>query len=153
MWSVIRIPPCLHGIVDYVGMVFPSLRRSLPVLFAPRTWSAWWKSEAGHKEGSVWAFHILVVALTSLPHTSCSYFGLTGHSAAELWARDMAAFQWGCARGRPGGRVSSLGPLEGFSCSLSLIQAARLSFYDLLYLSGFLSGTGHFVIRQWLDPF
>lgn len=135
MWSVIGIPPCLRGSVDYLGMVFPSLGRSLPVLFACETWSAWWKSEAGHNVGSVWAFHCLAAALTSLPHTSCSYFGLAGHRAAELRARDMAAFQRGCARGRQGGRVSSMGPLEGFSCSPSLIQAARLSFYDLLCLS------------------
>lgn len=50
-------------------------------------------AEAGHNEGSVWALHCLAATLTSLPHTSCSYFGLAGHSAVELWDRDMAACQ------------------------------------------------------------
>ncbi len=147
MWSVIRIPPCLHGIVDYLGMVFPSLRRSLPVLFVREIWSAWWKSRGGIQ----WGLSVgLPLPCGGSYFTSSHFLFLFWHCAAELWARDMAAFQWGCATGRQGGRVSSLGPLEGLSCSRSLIQVARLSFYHLLCLSCFLSGIGHFVIGQWL---
>jgi len=52
-----------------------------------------------------------------------------GHSAAELWTRHMAAFQGGCAREREGERVHW--GLQRDSHALSLIQAARLSFFTI----------------------
>lgn len=96
-------------------------------------------AEAGHNEGSVWALHCLAATLTSLPHTSCSYFGLAGHSAVELWDRDMAAFQregdWAGESeftGAPGG-ILVLG-VEFSQSGWTVIL--RCALYVLHFLSG-----------------
>lgn len=70
-----------------------------------------------------------------------------GHSAAELWARHMAAFQGGCASGRKTGRES-----EFIGASRGILMLSEFNpsgttviLRSALFVLCFLSGTGRFV--------
>lgn len=149
MWSVIRIPPFLHGFVDYLGMVFPSLRRSLPVLFVCEIWSAWWKSRGGIQ----WGLSVGLPLPCGDSYFTSSHFLFLFWFGRALCSRVMGQ-RYGCipvrVRDRETVRESEFIGAPGGILMLSEFNPSGKTFYHLLCLSCFLSGIGHFIIRQWL---
>jgi len=111
MWSVIWIPPCLRGIVDYLGVAFPGLCHSVPVLFARETWSGW--------GGTQWRLSVCLPLPCGGSYFTSSHFLFLFWFGRGTVQQSYGPDTWLHSREvvREGGRASSLGPPEGFSCS------------------------------------
>lgn len=142
MWSVIGIPPCLHGIVDYLSVVFPGLCHSVPVLFARETWSGW--------GGTQWRLSVGLPLPCGGSYFTSSHFLFLfwlGWAQCSRQARHMAGFQGGCARRRKIGRESEfIGAPSGILMLSEFNPSSKtVILRSTLFVLCFLSGTSHFV--------